>query len=309
MEFFGNDGRAIRGEISLREAFFNPTLLKETGIDSPLKYVASSSSQEIDLQVVDSLRNFLFGQPGMGGLDLASLNIQRGRDHGLADYNSVRQAYGLPKVTSFAEITSDIELQKTLEDLYGSVDHIDLWVGGLAEDHAPGTSVGPLFAAIIVDQFERLRNGDRFWYQNTMEGSELRQIEDTSLADIIKRNTNISNLQENVFVMDAEVSGQVFDDRRGDGTYSKRDKSLAGVEIQLLDAEGNVIDTTVTDRNGFYHFTNFDETGDYQIRINSGDLRSTTETNLDILISRGDVEIDGLNFGLTERKEKGGRKQ
>ncbi|HRX82679.1 MAG TPA: peroxidase family protein, partial [Pirellulaceae bacterium] len=130
VEFFGNDGRAVRDEVELREAFFNPALLQETGIDSILKYVASSQAEEIDLQVVDSLRNFLFGAPGQGGLDLASLNIQRGRDHGLADYNSVREAYGLPRVEGFDEITSDPEVQQTLADLYGSVDNIDLWVGG-----------------------------------------------------------------------------------------------------------------------------------------------------------------------------------
>ena len=95
VEFFGNDGRAVRDEVELSEAFFNPDLLKQTGIDSILKYAASTLAQEDDNQIVDSLRNFLFGQPGQGGLDLASLNIQRGRDHGLADYNAVRKAYGL----------------------------------------------------------------------------------------------------------------------------------------------------------------------------------------------------------------------
>ena len=68
-----------------------------------------ATSEEIDNKVVDGVRNFLFGPPGAGGLDLASLNIQRGRDHGLADYNTTRAALGLPRVTSFDQITSDAD--------------------------------------------------------------------------------------------------------------------------------------------------------------------------------------------------------
>src|SRR5262249_10422130 len=115
VEFFDNNGRAIRDEVELKDAFFNPALLAETGIDGILKYLASTHTQEVDNQIVDSLRNFLFGQPGQGGFDLASLNIQRGRDHGLADYNTVREAYGLARVKSFADITSDTQVQAALQ--------------------------------------------------------------------------------------------------------------------------------------------------------------------------------------------------
>src|SRR5256885_30141 len=127
-------------------------------------------------------------------MDLAALNIQRGRDHGLADYNTVRAAYGLPKGTTFAQITSDPALQQALKDLYGNVNNIDLWVGGLAENHLPGASVGPTFARIISDQFSRLRAGDRFWYQREFGGAALWQIQHTTLADVIKRNTDLTNL-------------------------------------------------------------------------------------------------------------------
>jgi hypothetical protein len=116
VEYLDNNGEEVRDELALADAFFNPDVVRETGIDPILKYFASDRMQEIDTRVVDGVRNFLFGLPGAGGFDLASLNIQRGRDHGLADYNSVRAAYGLPRVTSFAQITSDAELAATLEE-------------------------------------------------------------------------------------------------------------------------------------------------------------------------------------------------
>ncbi len=140
--------------------------------------------------VVGSVRNFLFGPPGAGGFDLASLNIQRGRDHGLADFNDTRAAIGLTKVRSFADITRNTELQQKLAALYGSVDKIDLWVGLLAEDHIPGTSLGPTGSRIVAGQFARLRDGDRFWYENTMSGQLLRDIQRTRLSDIITATRN-----------------------------------------------------------------------------------------------------------------------
>jgi hypothetical protein len=201
-----NDGTEAGEPISLARAFFNTAVFDPTGtnhsgdIDPFLKAAASGSAQEVDLLVVDELRNMLFGAPGSGGLDLAALNIQRGRDHGLADYNTVRAAYGLPRVTSFREITPDGSVQRTLQQLYGSVDNIDLWVGGLAEKHVPGSSAGPLFQRIMVDQFTRLRDGDSHWYQHVLRGRQLGEIDATRLSDVIRRNTSLTNLQSNVFI-------------------------------------------------------------------------------------------------------------
>ena len=300
VEFFGNDGRAVRDEVELREAFFNPALLQETGIDSILKYVASSQSEEIDLQVVDSLRNFLFGEPGQGGLDLVSLNIQRGRDHGLADYNAVREAYGLARVESFAEITSDPAIQQTLADLYGSVDNIDLWVGGLAEDHVRGSSMGETFQRIVADQFERIRDGDRLWYENLFSGRELRRIDHTRLSDIIQQNTTITNLQDNVFFFRAELQGQVFTDTNGNGGLDRREPGVSGITLELLNDEGVVIATTETNQNGRYRFSDLTETGDYQVRIAaSADVELTSADTLDALVSRGNERVRGLNFGIS----------
>jgi peroxidase len=199
IEFLDSDGNDIRDAMLLRDSFFNPSVVNQTGIDPILKYLASDNAQEIDTKVVDDVRNFLFGAPGQGGFDLASLNIQRGRDHGLADYNSVRVSYGLARVTNFDQITADPAMQASLASTYGSVDNIDLWVGGLAEDHLANSSMGATFTAILVDQFTRLRDGDRFWYQASLSQDQIGDIQNTSLADIVRLNTTLTKLQENVF--------------------------------------------------------------------------------------------------------------
>lgn len=204
VEFMDNDAAEIRDGLPLAFAFFNPQPLKEVGPDPVLKYLATDVAREVDNQLVDGLRDFLFGPPGAGGLDLASLNIQRGRDHGIADYNTVRRAYGLPVVTGFHQITSNPVLQDKLRVLYGDVDALDLWVAGLAEDHQPGSSVGETFQRIIANQFERSRDGDRFWYERVFSGRQLEVIHGTRLSDLIRRNTGITKLQDNVFFFDEE---------------------------------------------------------------------------------------------------------
>ena len=51
----------------------------------------------------------------------------------------------------------------------------------------------------LADQFRRLRDGDRYWYQRIFEGDQLREIEATTLAEVIVRNTEIDELQSSVF--------------------------------------------------------------------------------------------------------------
>lgn len=197
------DGTSIpQGPMRLRDAFLSPQrILDDGGIEPILRGLASQRAQRVDLLVIDDVRNFLvLDFPGGIRLDLPSLNIQRGRDHGLPDYNSIRAAYGLARVTSFAEITSDTERQAALEAVYGDVDSIDPWIGGLGEDTRPPSMFGELITTVLTDQFERLRDGDRFWYQNVFSASAVRELERTRLSDVIRRNTSIgSELQDDAF--------------------------------------------------------------------------------------------------------------
>ena len=192
------------GHIDLKDAFFaGPSVLtNEADLDPILRGFATQLHQELDAKVIDDIRNFLFGQPGAGGFDLASLNIQRGRDHGVPGYNDMREAMGLARYTQFGQITSDPDLADALFDTYGDVNAIDLWVGGLSEDPVTGSQVGELFQSILVKQFTDVRDGDRFWWENDLSSSERDRIRGSTLADIIRNNTNIgSELQDNVFVV------------------------------------------------------------------------------------------------------------
>lgn len=296
VEFLSDQGATVRDPIALKDAFYNPNLVKATGVDPILKYLASDNAEEIDTKVVGSLRNFLFGQPGQGGLDLPALNIQRGRDHGLADYNTTRVAYGLPKANSFADITSDTVLQQKLKDVYGSVDKIDLWVGGLAENHIPGGSVGPTFTRIIANQFSRTRDGDRYWYQNEYSGSTLNTLQHTSLSEIIKRDTGLKNVQDNVFVFQTDISGRVFADGNRDGRANPGEPGVEGRTMQLTDSSGAVVATTTTNHDGGYHFAQVG-LGTYVVsEVVPTGVTLTTPATQSVAITRG-MMVGGQDFG------------
>jgi hypothetical protein len=308
VEFLDNNGNPIRAPLDLDQAFFDPRIIEQYGIDPVLKYLSSDVAQAVDPKAVDELRNLLFGPPGSpaGGQDLISLDIQRGRDHGLADYNTTRIAYGLPAATSFAQISSDPQAQAGLRRLYGqtngvdNVNNIDLFVGLVAEDHLPGSSVGPLTQKIIVDQFTRLRDGDRFFYKNVFSGSQLWQIEHTTLADVIRRNTTDTNLQDYVFYFAASISGQVW---LTQGMLSGKPcggpggsvAPAANVTVTLYDSDGNVVATTTTDNHGSYKFSSLN-LGTYTVKatVTSGNGTNYSRT---IALTRG-IAMTGIDLGL-----------
>lgn len=200
-----NDGtEAAGGPMALRHAFFLPqNLAGANELDCFLKGLASDEQQEVDMHIVNDVRNFLFGEPMVGGFDLASLNIQRGRDHGLPGYNAVRIAFGLAPKASFAEISSDPAVQAGLQSLYANVSDIDPWVGALSEDHMPDSQVGELITYGVAEQFRRARDGDRFWFLRDpdLSASDINSLLSLRLSDVIRANTSITNLQANVFFM------------------------------------------------------------------------------------------------------------
>ncbi len=197
-----NDGKEIKsGNITLRDAFFNPLVVEYAGgLDPYFKGMATQVQQEFDCKVIDDVRNFLFGAPGQGGLDLAAININRGRERGLSDYNTLRSSLGMPRLNSFDELTDNTEDATAMEELYGTIDNVDPWVGMLAEPHVEDGLFGNLVTTIFEKQFQSLREGDRFYYENMdFSAIELEEINSVSMRDLLMRNTSISLMQDDVF--------------------------------------------------------------------------------------------------------------
>jgi peroxidase len=194
---------------SLSDSFFNtPEIDEANGFDPLIRSLGTDFAQATDVYAVADLRNLLHAGLVGGGVDLIDLmaiDIQRERDVGLATLNQTRAALGLNKYTSVEQLTPDPVLQKSFQTVYGpglgGLNNIDLFMGGLAETHAPGAEVGPTFQAIIARQFSALRAGDRFfWLNQGFDRNTAAMISSTTLTDLIQRNTDTPNLQANVFI-------------------------------------------------------------------------------------------------------------
>jgi len=207
IEQTGEQGQVL-GAQELKDTFFEtPQQFNDAGsADGLLRHLTGDLSNALDTHLVDDLRDFLVDPPN--GMDLAAINIERGRDLGLGTLNETRIALGLDPYTNFDQITSDPQTAANLAAAFGSVDKVDLWTGGLAENHVDGAMVGETFGTIIGEQFEALRDGDRYWFENQgFDPQTLKMIEGTSLADIMVRNTDVDHMQSDAFVFYDRHSG------------------------------------------------------------------------------------------------------
>ena len=184
--------------IQLSDAFFRPDKFDEFGAEAILNGAANKSAQELDENIVDSLRNMVMNAPGSPRLDLAALNVQRGRDHGLPTLNQARAELGLRPITSFNDPIFRDGVGAELASVYDSPDQIDLWTGMLSERPVGDGLVGQTQRAVLLDQFQRLRAGDANWYEGKFSSADVAKFNSTTLSDVIQRNFGV-NLQEYAF--------------------------------------------------------------------------------------------------------------
>uniref|UniRef100_A0A8D1MAN0 Myeloperoxidase n=1 Tax=Sus scrofa TaxID=9823 RepID=A0A8D1MAN0_PIG len=195
--------------VPLSKAFFATwRVVLEGGID-PLLRGLMATPAKLNRQnqiVVDEIRERLFEQVMRIGLDLPALNMQRSRDHGLPGYKAWRRFCGLPEPSTVGElgtVLKNLDLARKLMAQYGTPANIDIWMGGVAEPLNSKGRVGPLLACLIGTQFRKLRDGDRFWWQNKGVFSKQQQqaLAKISLSRIICDNTGITVVsKKNIFM-------------------------------------------------------------------------------------------------------------
>ncbi|GFU34405.1 peroxidasin [Nephila pilipes] len=182
-------------------------------VASLLAAQAHERSQRVDNLFSRQVTNHLFAKEENGiGLDLFSINVQRGRDHGLPPYTKWRNICGLPSVDDYDDLRGTIPqfVIDRLAAIYGpgGVHEVDLYVAGVSEMPVNGGLLGPTFTCIVSHQFKALKFGDRFWYENlehpgAFNRMQISSIQRTTLASLLCRNSGIPEIQPMAFELES----------------------------------------------------------------------------------------------------------
>eukprot|EP00118_Oscarella_pearsei_P006944 m.32550 g.32550 ORF g.32550 m.32550 type:complete len:1691 (+) comp31668_c0_seq3:179-5251(+) len=257
-------------------SYWNPhEYLLNYGIDDLLRGMASQITEREDHIITEDLRGNVFGPLEFSRRDLMAINIQRGRDHGLPDYRTARLQYGLSEIKNWSQINPQFDdpdrsfmkeaimnLSRVYSEDYSSgsslpfseaIKRVDIWPGGLLETTSDGP--GELFSTIIKDQFERIRDADRFWFENEDNGlftkNETEAILAATFKDIIMRVTNLTDedLQDNVFTNRNPL------EPNGNKTYDSRPFAQNGCPAYVVSelTAGDIDDCT--EKKTFDYFT------------------------------------------------------
>jgi len=168
-----------------------------------------------DVMFDAALRDIPFNFPVAGGTDLLVLDMHRARENGVPNYVALQKSYGRQKDRIYGRkgcpgsmerkpdddpqacwdnlVPYNATLAANLRALYKKVKYLDPILGILAEVHIDGTSFGETVGTIIADTYGRLRDGDRYWFENrqaphAFSHSEIDQIRDVGIDDLLRLN-------------------------------------------------------------------------------------------------------------------------
>lgn len=238
------DSTGVRMLRTLADVYFSPSSFLDTpdAVGALLLGAKETCHERMDPEVQDSLRRLLFANVLDEPADLAALNVERSRDHQLPSFNEIRRFLNMSD-TSINGLTTLQCRRDDMNSLYNDIDQVPQFAAALNEDPTGNSQLGETLTAVLVDQFTRFRDGDRFYFENRnadgpgFTDAELLQIRGSGLSDIITRNTFI----------DAEQIGvNAFESRQCCSTGGNNQANymcvrLAGVVsrqvVDLCDAE------------------------------------------------------------------------
>ncbi|XP_065332745.1 peroxidase-like [Cloeon dipterum] len=195
----------VNRTLKLHETLFNPFgMYQNEFVEDSLRGISESEVKGPGSAVTSELQGNLFKTKSSPcGLDLVTLNIQRGRDHGLPGYPLWRELCGGARPKTFDDLlsTMDAETVERLKLIYDSVDDIDPFTGLVSEKPLNSSGIlGPTGTCVIAEQFLRLKRADRFWYETpeapqAFTQAQLEEIRKTSLSSLFCENSETTEMQ------------------------------------------------------------------------------------------------------------------
>ncbi|XP_017281605.1 thyroid peroxidase [Kryptolebias marmoratus] len=193
--------------LRIHKSFFSPwRIVKEGGIEPTLRGMIGTAAPTVRANslLAEEVTEMLLVLDTHQNMDLASLNLQRGRDHGLPGYNKWRNFCGLTQIKTLddlMEAVGDGRVAEKILNLYKHPDNIDVWLGGLVENFLPGSRTGPLFACLIGKQIKSIRDGDRFWWEadGVFTKQQKNELLKASLSRVICDNSDIQEIPPEPF--------------------------------------------------------------------------------------------------------------
>jgi hypothetical protein len=172
----------------------------------------------IDVQFPESLRTIRGANT-----DIIVQNQMRAAEHGIPGYNHIRKLWhGAPNANlydyalcdadedspspdplpCFQYINSNVTVATKLRDLYGKVTNINFYTAVVAEEPRLA-AVGQTSSRIIADQFKRIRDGDRWWFEGSDAGFTRAEIVNLRryfrMSTLIERNFAAAHVQTDAF--------------------------------------------------------------------------------------------------------------
>ncbi|KAK9496754.1 hypothetical protein O3M35_013037 [Rhynocoris fuscipes] len=214
-----NEDRSQNTTIPWRYSIVDPDLLNNNKkFDSLIRSLSTQTCQQSNLKFTKAVTQNFFGKGKNDGLNILSLIVQRGRDHGLPSYMTFRKLFGFPH-NNFEDLVGDMPLMnyQILRNLYSDEDTIDLFIGGMAETPKTGAIVGPILSKIISRQMMITRVGDKYFYENNKQKTsfteeQLNEIRKSSFARLLCDNSeNVQEMQPNAFKIIDKINNNLVD--------------------------------------------------------------------------------------------------
>ena len=178
----------------------NNPLVISRGLESLVAQCSKERSGKIGLLNTPA---FLVDRSSPDHPSLEERTIALMRQARLRSYNDYRESYGLPRMKTFAELTSDVALRERLEMLYhDDIDSLEWYVGIFAEDYPDYLMMGELLTTMVAnDAFTQALSNPllarNVFNEATFSAVGMRIINETSsLQQILARN---STAPESVF--------------------------------------------------------------------------------------------------------------